>query len=1388
MTTRIKLRRDTAANWTQTNPVLAAGEPGLETDTGKVKYGNGTNTWTQLSYGGGDGATLTAEGNVVVTAGSTEHWIATQRREQWDTYPRALRYDSQGNLYSLTHTYEAQDSIAVITKYTAAGSVAWQKSFTQVSSAALAVDSSDRAYITVGAEFPVTTVIKFSTTGDILWQKDYNIGPIPAYGAYIEEKSTTTLALAVIVSGDGDYPTNVLVMEISATDGSVLLKKSIQIDGSEELVVLTGMDVDPDENVFVTGYYNDGEPESTNKMFIEKLDEDLVRVWSKSLEAPSIYNMYGGDCASDALGNIYAVGTYNVETTNSDPDYGLSQSAGILTKLNSSGVVQWTRRLGPGPCGSWIAGVTATDTGDVYLSSVTFAKKTTGLPGDASEAERENLGQNKMIVARYDTLGNVVWQRYVDIANLEEEPAGDEGPGGRGQAIAVFDDKFAVDGYGLSWNTAPYREGSTADNQDDYFVVQLPTAGTDLTIGNLHFTESRVPGRFVTHTASDSPLTHENWDGTVTAETTSLTVDTDARIANNIVKSETYQYTFGADGTLTIPNDGDLKLTQSQVGWFMGIDSREADDDIRGECIAVDSQGNSYLAGEDTDLYRTFVTKISPEGERLWSMSIDEDDDGDNNEVSCLKIHPVTGHIMVICWIFGTNTYSVLFTIDQDTGRILDHKEFKDSNGDVRLTTIAWTSTGTYVLGGYKNGEYSEELPVVPQTGSGTGVINILRSAIPDLTPDNDTWQIGGTGFSVFENIAYVDRYTGLTGTTRQGTGATFDIIDNGNGTYSASVVNGGSNYLAGHKIKILGTSLGGATPANDITITVQTVDGSGVIQGGGIGNSGTAAGTETATYTGLSGTNTDVGSGFTLTLEGPFYDNNYNNYWNREITANGSNYVNGDVVVIPGTSLGGASTANDLTIQVNVDGSNTYINSSSGVAQSTIWKLTTTTAVDFTAEGSWDLVYSKENQSLLITPTWQRTFGTVADNLDEIYAVAIDSEDNIIAVGEAEGELAEGNIDDLAVVYKFSNTGTLLWARQLNDENDDCQAQSVTTIGTDIYVTHENDSSDIIISKLNGSGTVQWQRITDGYDSAIARTADGNLLVAVEYDNNDIDDDAIKVFLLTPAGETVWKRWLSAITDNDTDLGSWGETLVVDTHSFYITGHNSTDDYSWAWAARLPLDGSGTGEYGQFRYTDVNVLTSGPTSISNINYDVVTVDLEDTDNYAGILGDSSAPNIDTTTTVTVTDNTGDYEQYAYYPTMVVEVVRDTDGGNIVFPDGTKQSTSATDIPQRLFNGIDYTLGLNDRGHHILCTEDLEDIRIPYNSRVEFPIGTVITIVNPRGDAVAINTEGSSIQVMIPGDSNYTNGGSFLVFEYGMATLLKIGTDQWVLAGNVGVD
>lgn len=55
----IQTRNDLAANWTSVNPVLSQGEAGYETDTQRIKYGDGVTAWTSLAYfnaGGGGGS------------------------------------------------------------------------------------------------------------------------------------------------------------------------------------------------------------------------------------------------------------------------------------------------------------------------------------------------------------------------------------------------------------------------------------------------------------------------------------------------------------------------------------------------------------------------------------------------------------------------------------------------------------------------------------------------------------------------------------------------------------------------------------------------------------------------------------------------------------------------------------------------------------------------------------------------------------------------------------------------------------------------------------------------------------------------------------------------------------------------------------------------------------------------------------------------------------------------------------------------------------------------------------------------------------------------------------------------------------------------------------
>jgi len=93
--TQIQVRRGTASQWTSANPTLAAGEWGFETDTAKVKIGNGSTAWNSLGYqgagdiegvtagtglsGGGTSGTVTVSINTAVTADLTTAQTLTNK-------------------------------------------------------------------------------------------------------------------------------------------------------------------------------------------------------------------------------------------------------------------------------------------------------------------------------------------------------------------------------------------------------------------------------------------------------------------------------------------------------------------------------------------------------------------------------------------------------------------------------------------------------------------------------------------------------------------------------------------------------------------------------------------------------------------------------------------------------------------------------------------------------------------------------------------------------------------------------------------------------------------------------------------------------------------------------------------------------------------------------------------------------------------------------------------------------------------------------------------------------------------------------------------------------------------------------------------------------------
>lgn len=111
--TSIRLRRGTAAQWTSTNPVLAAGEMGVETDTRKFKFGNGTSPWTSLAYGVGS----------VAAEGITVEWADITNKPA--TFPPSTHTHTKSQITDFAHTHTKSEitdfahthTISAITDY-----------------------------------------------------------------------------------------------------------------------------------------------------------------------------------------------------------------------------------------------------------------------------------------------------------------------------------------------------------------------------------------------------------------------------------------------------------------------------------------------------------------------------------------------------------------------------------------------------------------------------------------------------------------------------------------------------------------------------------------------------------------------------------------------------------------------------------------------------------------------------------------------------------------------------------------------------------------------------------------------------------------------------------------------------------------------------------------------------------------------------------------------------------------------------------------------------------------------------------------------------------------------------------------------------------------------
>ncbi|OFY36135.1 MAG: hypothetical protein A2W91_04945 [Bacteroidetes bacterium GWF2_38_335] len=189
------------------------------------------------------------------------------------------------------------------------------------------------------------------------------------------------------------------------------------------------IDCDNYGNVFTTGCFywtGDFDPDfdsvfnltssGNTDIFVSKLDSDGEFVWARRFGGK--YEDKGISIIVDEFGNVYSTGWFK-DTADFDPDplntYDLISSGGkdvYISKLNSVGDYVWVKQI--------------TSSGDVVVKDMVFDNSynllLTGYfysqtdfdPDPGEEFILDPDGNKDVFIAKYDTLGCLVWAKYFD--------------------------------------------------------------------------------------------------------------------------------------------------------------------------------------------------------------------------------------------------------------------------------------------------------------------------------------------------------------------------------------------------------------------------------------------------------------------------------------------------------------------------------------------------------------------------------------------------------------------------------------------------------------------------------------------------------------------------------------------------------------------------------------------------------------------------------------------------------------------------------------------------------------------------------------------------------------------------------------------------------------
>jgi hypothetical protein len=259
---------------------------------------------------------------------------------------------------------------------------------------------------------------------------------------------------------------------------------------------------------------------------------------------------------------------------------------------------------------------------------------------------------------------------------------------------------------------------------------------------------------------------------------------------------------------------------------------------------------------------------------------------------------------------------------------------------------------------------------------------------------------------------------------------------------------------------------------------------------------------------------------------------------------------------------------------------------------------------------GGGDGFLAKYNSST--AGQWARAMhaGSLSDTL---FDIAVDSS-NVYVVGTAYNFVHGGYGFSVA---NYNSSGTKQWSKMILPSNGTTNpgAPRCAVDGSgNVYVArHWNNSppfggTDILLVKINSSGTLQWQR---GIGSSSSES-----LAALNVDGSDnvymiFNTQGYGVIAKYNSSGTLQYQVKLSHSNNLLQISSIAFSTEGGTDYMYIVGYfTNTSGVQDAFLMKVPTDGSGLGSFGDYTYATASMSTNTPTvcSLSTASFTSATL------------------------------------------------------------------------------------------------------------------------------------------------------------------------------------